>query len=70
VEAQFGSALNKVERLRRLADYTGDPISLDDAKWAVEQAGTFVEHMRSKPSDAARGQFLTSEHAGLGGPNA
>ena len=42
VAADLGSALNKVERLRRLADYTGDPISLEDATWAVEQAALFV----------------------------
>jgi uncharacterized protein (UPF0332 family) len=48
VESKFGSALNKVERLRRLADYTGDPVGLEDEAWAVEQAEAFVEAMRSK----------------------
>jgi uncharacterized protein (UPF0332 family) len=48
VDAEFGAALNKVERLRRLADYTGDPVSLDDARWAVGQAEAFVEAMRLK----------------------
>jgi uncharacterized protein (UPF0332 family) len=48
VDAKFGRALNQVERLRRLADYIGDPVSLDHATWAVEQAKTFVEAMHAK----------------------
>ena len=47
IAAGFGSALNKVERLRRLADYMGEPISMVDAVWAVDQAGAFVDAMRS-----------------------
>ena len=31
VPASLGAALNKVERLRLLADYTGDPITAEDA---------------------------------------
>ena len=42
VAAELGSSLNKVERLRLLADYTGDPVSDEDAAWAVQQADTFV----------------------------
>ena len=42
----LGVSLNKVERLRMLADYTGDPISGDDAKWAVEEALIFVDAIR------------------------
>ncbi len=42
VAAELGSSLNKVERLRLLADYTGDPVSAEDAAWAVEQAAAFV----------------------------
>ena len=45
VSADLGMAINKVERLRRLADYTGDPISESDARWAVEQANIFVAAM-------------------------
>ena len=48
VAPEFGMALNKVERLRRLADYTGDPVSPADATWAVGQAEAFVEAMRLK----------------------
>jgi uncharacterized protein (UPF0332 family) len=46
--SELGAALNKVERLRLLADYTGDPVSNEDAMWAVEQAGVFVAAIRSK----------------------
>ena len=47
VPSEFGSSINKVERLRRLADYTGEPITLDDALWAVQQAESFVAAMRA-----------------------
>lgn len=43
IAVELGSAFNKVERLRRLADYTGDPIPVEDAMWAVEQAASFME---------------------------
>jgi len=48
INAEAGSAINKVERLRRLADYTGDPISREDATWAVEQAAMFVALIRQE----------------------
>ncbi|RKP47637.1 HEPN domain-containing protein [Trinickia fusca] len=47
VAPEFGSAINKVERLRRLADYTGETIADEDARWAVEQADAFVAMIRS-----------------------
>ena len=47
VAADLGSALNKVERLRLLADYTGDPVSEEDGAWAVEQAAVFVAAIRA-----------------------
>ena len=46
LSADLGSAFNKVERLRLLADYTGDPISTEDSAWAVDQATVFVEAIR------------------------
>ncbi len=46
--SEFGISLNKVERLRRLADYTGDTILLDEAAWAVQQARSFVSAMRDQ----------------------
>src|ERR1700678_1408138 len=35
---EFGRALNKVQHFREVADYSGDPVSREDAQWAVEQA--------------------------------
>jgi len=32
-----------VERIRLLADYTGEEVAADKARWAVGQAGAFVE---------------------------
>src|SRR3546814_18294665 len=46
VASELGSSLNKVERLRLLADYQGDPVSDDDAVWAVGQAESFVAAIR------------------------
>ncbi|QFY44971.1 HEPN domain-containing protein [Candidatus Methylospira mobilis] len=46
IAADLGGAINKVERLRLLADYTGDPISLEEAAWAVVQATSFVATLR------------------------
>lgn len=40
---ELGKSLNKVEDLRLIADYKGEPLELADAAWAVEQAGIFVE---------------------------
>jgi len=42
VENFLGVGFNKVERLRKLADYTGDAVSIEMAAWAVEQAKVFV----------------------------
>lgn len=39
---EFGKLLNQVERLRLLADYTGDAIDEDRALWVVTQAEAFV----------------------------
>ena len=46
VDPAFGRALNQVQELRMAADYIGDPLSLDKAAWAVEQAEAFVTCMR------------------------
>jgi len=47
VPVELGKALNKVEDLRLIADYKGDPIELEDATWAVQQAERFVQTMKS-----------------------
>ena len=40
--ADLGKALNQVERIRLLADYTGEEVAADKARWAVAQAAAFV----------------------------
>ncbi len=47
VLAEHGEALNKVQRFRQIADYSGDPVSLESARLAVEQAEAFVAAVRS-----------------------
>lgn len=46
VSVELGKALNKVEDLRLVADYKGDPIETEDAAWAVQQAQKFVQTMK------------------------
>jgi uncharacterized protein (UPF0332 family) len=48
VDRDLGRALNEVQRLRQIADYIGDPPSLDDATRAVQQAEVFVTAMRAR----------------------
>lgn len=42
VAIDHGRALNKVEDLRLIADYRGDPVTLENAAWALEQAQAFL----------------------------
>jgi uncharacterized protein (UPF0332 family) len=45
---EFDSDLNKVQSLRQLADYSGDPVRLDRAAWALERAEAFVAAVRGR----------------------
>lgn len=47
VSVELGKSLNKVEELRLVADYKGDPIEQTDAAWAVNQAQMFVQAMQA-----------------------
>ena len=47
VSVELGKSLNKVEELRLVADYKGDPIEHVDAAWAVDQAQMFVQAMQA-----------------------
>ncbi|MHB8454010.1 MAG: HEPN domain-containing protein [Acidiferrobacterales bacterium] len=47
VPVELGKALNKVEDLRLVADYKGDPVEPEKAAWAVQQAEIFVHAMQS-----------------------
>jgi uncharacterized protein (UPF0332 family) len=49
--AELGASLNQVERLRLLADYTGDPVSAEDAAWALAQAEVFVAAIQTLLKD-------------------
>jgi uncharacterized protein (UPF0332 family) len=40
--AECGRALNRVQELRLTADYLAEPVPLDKAKWAIEEADIFV----------------------------
>ncbi|MFZ5593776.1 MAG: HEPN domain-containing protein [Pseudomonadota bacterium] len=44
--ADLGKALNQVERVRLLADYTGEEVDEEKARWAVEQAELFLESVK------------------------
>jgi uncharacterized protein (UPF0332 family) len=48
IDANLGRSFNQVQRLRQLADYTGDPVGVDDAAWALDQAETFVAAVKAK----------------------
>jgi len=41
--AEFGRSLNRVQDLRLTADYLAAPVPPDKAKWAIQEADTFVE---------------------------
>lgn len=43
LSADLGRSLNQVERVRLLADYTGEAIDAERAAWVVTQAASFVE---------------------------
>ena len=45
VASDLGRALNQVENLRLLADYTGSPISAEKAKWSLSQAEDFLKSL-------------------------
>ncbi len=48
IDPSLGRSINKVQHLRQLADYTGDPLPLEDARSAVEQAGAFVAALSAR----------------------
>ncbi|EGV19288.1 HEPN domain-containing protein [Thiocapsa marina] len=45
VDIELGRILNQVERIRLLADYTGEPIDIEKAIWAVDQADHFIRKL-------------------------
>lgn len=53
--SELGRSLNQVERIRLLADYTREEITKDKARWAVEQAASFVETVQQRLAPGERG---------------
>ena len=47
VAIEHGRSLNKVEDLRLIADYRGEPVTLTNAAWALEQASSFLLAVRA-----------------------
>ncbi|MCZ7663090.1 MAG: HEPN domain-containing protein [Thermoleophilia bacterium] len=45
---ELGRTLNRAAEIRLVADYTGDEVTLDNARWAVEQAMAFVDAVRRR----------------------
>lgn len=45
VALEYGKSLNRVQELRLIADYKGDPVAAEDAGWALAQADVFVRAM-------------------------
>jgi uncharacterized protein (UPF0332 family) len=50
VAIEHGRSLNKVEDLRLIADYRGDPVTLENAAWALEQANNFLAAVQALQS--------------------
>jgi uncharacterized protein (UPF0332 family) len=48
LDQSLGRSINKVQRLRQLADYVGDPPSLEDAAQAVADSKSFVAAIDSR----------------------
>jgi uncharacterized protein (UPF0332 family) len=46
--AERGEDLNAVQRFRQVADYSGDPVSMENAVWAVERAEILVAAIKEK----------------------
>jgi uncharacterized protein (UPF0332 family) len=47
VEKAIGASLNRVQRMREIADYTGDGLAVADAQEAVKLARDFIKAIES-----------------------
>ena len=45
---ELGRAFNRTEDLRLVADYKGDPITAEEALWALQHAKTFLEEVEKR----------------------
>jgi uncharacterized protein (UPF0332 family) len=57
LDAEFGRSLNRVQELRLTGDYLAEPVPLERASWAVQEADAFVSAVR---------QLLTADPSGTG----
>lgn len=55
LSVELGKALNQVHRIRLIADYTGDEVTIDAAQLAVDQASRFVEAIKGMIADGLTG---------------
>lgn len=39
---ELGKSLNRAAEIRLVADYTGEEVTADKARWAIEKAASFV----------------------------
>ena len=46
LSARFGRSINQVQELRLTGDYLVEPVPLEKADWAVQEATTFIEGIR------------------------
>jgi uncharacterized protein (UPF0332 family) len=46
VRVELGRAFNRAQKIRQVADYTGDLIAPGDVEWLVQQADHFVQTMK------------------------
>lgn len=44
--AELGRSLNRIHELRLTADYLAEPVSVDKARWAIDEAESFVREIR------------------------
>jgi uncharacterized protein (UPF0332 family) len=45
---ELGRAFNRAEDLRLVADYKGDPLTEEEALWALQHAQTFLEEVEKR----------------------
>ncbi len=52
--AALGKSLNQVERIRLLADYTGEEMPVDKVTWTVDEASAFIEAVEQEVTSGSR----------------
>lgn len=47
LSVEIGRALNQMQDIRLVSDYTGDPIEQEQAVWALEQTGQMLDAVKT-----------------------